>query len=453
MNTIVNVKMILKKLTPPQILTIGFIAIILLGSFLLMLPFMHQGHQAIHFSDAIFTAVSATTITGLTTLPTATTWTVPGQLVLMLMIEIGALGFMTFAILIFTITGHHLDLKSRILAQQSLNLKNFYDVNSILSYVLRLSAVIQLLGIFFLSFDFVPRYGWKQGLYFSLAHSISAFANAGFVFFKTPFPQFADDPYVLIVTMVLILAGSLGFLVWRDLLLKGRRSRMTLHTRLTLTVSGWLIALGFVGFFTSDFMRGTFVNGHSPFNQIIDTLFLTITPRTAGFEIVPTTSISTAGIMALIALMFIGGTPGSTSGGIKTTTAGILIAQVWASLRGQDSVRFGDRQFSKKTVNKALMLVVIAFIFVFLASFILSITETLPKGSGLEYYVFEVVAAFSTSGLSLGLTPHLTLAGKIIIMIVMFIGRVGLYTVMFSVLNVHSQDTHYEYPEEEVLIG
>ncbi|AVH75213.1 TrkH family potassium uptake protein [Weissella koreensis] len=446
-------KKIAKKMTPPQILTLGFLLIIFMGSLLLTLPWMHHSHTHVPLIDAIFTAVSATTITGLNTLPTATTWTLPGQIIILMMIEVGALGFMTFAVLLITLTGRRLDLRSRMLAQQALNLKSFSDVHSILEYVLRLSTIIQALGAVLLAFDFIPRFGWMKGIYYSIAHSISAFANAGFVFFDAPFGQFKSDSYVLIVTMLLILAGSLGFLVWRDIISKRKRHNFSLHTRLTLTVSAWLIGIGFVGFLISDTLTGTFSLANGWFNQIIDTLFVAITPRTAGFEIVPMNTISNAGFMTFVFLMFIGGTPGSTSGGIKTTTAGILIAQVWASLRGQESVRFRDRQFSKKTVNKALMLAIVAIIFIFLASFFLSITETLPKGRGTEYYVFEVVSAFSTAGLTLGLTPNLSSVGKVIIMTVMFIGRVGLYTVMFSVLNVHAQDTHIEYPEEEVLIG
>ncbi|QIL50004.1 Trk family potassium uptake protein [Weissella coleopterorum] len=446
-------KKIAKKMTPPQILTFGFLLIILVGSLLLTFPWMHHTQIHVPMIDAIFTAVSATTITGLNTLPTATTWTLPGQIIILMMIEVGALGFMTFAVMLITLTGRQLDLKSRMIAQQALNLQNFSDVHSILEYVLRLSAIIQILGALLLSFDFIPRFGWGQGSYYAIAHSISAFANAGFVFFDAPFSQFSNNTYVLIVTMLLILAGSLGFLVWRDIISKHKKHHFSLHTRLTLTVSAWLIGLGFIGFLISDTLTGTFSHSNGWFNQMIDTLFVAITPRTAGFEIVPMNTISNAGFMTFVFLMFIGGTPGSTSGGIKTTTAGILIAQVWASLRGQDSVRFGERQFSKKTVNKALMLAIVAIIFIFLASFLLSITEKLPTGRGTEYYVFEVVSAFSTAGLTLGLTPNLSGLGKVIIMLVMFIGRVGLYTVMFSVLNVHAQDTHIEYPEEEVLIG
>ncbi|MDR3240996.1 MAG: Trk family potassium uptake protein [Lactobacillaceae bacterium] len=444
---------IIKKLTPPQLLTVGFLAIILVGSLLLTMPFAHNTNTHVHLIDAIFTAVSATTITGLTTLQTSSTWTIAGQIIILIMIEIGALGFMTFAVLLFALTGRRLDLKSRLLAQQALNLKSLSDVKSVLKYVLSLSGIIQLIGAVLLAFDFIPQFGLVQGIYYSIAHAISAFANAGFVFFKAPFSQFASNPYVLIVTMFLILAGSLGFLVWRDILVAHKGKRVTLHTRLAVVVSAWLIGIGFVGLMISEFFGGHLPANLSWGNKIIDTLFLAVTPRTAGLEVIPTSSISTAGIMLIIFLMFIGGTPGSTSGGIKTTTAGILIAQVWASLRGQESVRFGDRQFSKRTVNKALMLAIVSIIFIFGAAFTLSLTEKLPTGTGLEYFVFEVVSAFSTAGLSLGLTPYLTVFGKIIIMIVMFIGRVGLYTVMFSVLDVQAQATHFEYPEEEVIIG
>ncbi|WP_373702686.1 TrkH family potassium uptake protein [Weissella soli] len=443
---------ILNKLTPPQILTIGFLVIIMLGAFLLTLPISHNlGH--ISFIDALFTAVSATTITGLTILDTATTWTVFGQVVLAVMIEIGALGFMTFAVILFAITGRRLDLRSRLLAQQALNLRNLADVKSVMAYVVMLSAGIQAIGFVLLSFDFVPRYGWKWGLYYSLMHAISTFANAGFTFFADPLTIFQTDPYVLIVMMLLLSAGSFGFLVWRDVLLYHKTKRLSLHTRVALRVSGWLTVIGFSGFFLSEFVNGHLPKGLSIFEGLVNTLFLAVVPRTAGFEIIPLHSLSTAAIMLVIFLMFVGGTPGSTSGGIKTTTLGILWMQTISTLRGETDVNFGDRRFSPVIVTKALMLATISIAFVFTVTFILSLTEKIPAQMGLEYIFFEVISAFSTTGFTLGLTPNLTAFGKIMIMLVMFVGRVGIYTVMFSVLNIRAHTKKYRYPIEEVIIG
>ncbi|MBM7616941.1 trk system potassium uptake protein TrkH [Weissella uvarum] len=446
-------KKFIDRLTPPQILTFGFLMVIICGATILQLPIAHQAGVHVSFIDALFTAVSATAITGLTTLNTATTWSWFGQVVILIMIEIGALGFMTFTVLLLTITRQKIDLKARLLMQDALNLRNLADVKVMLSYVFSLSVIIQVIGAILLSFDFVPRFGWAHGLYYSVAHSISAFGNAGFIFFPQSVDSFQNSPYVLVVWMFLILAGSLGFLVWRDLmsLFNHKHHRLSLHTRIALSTSSWLILLGFVGFLITE--KGLPHTGGNLFNRLIDTLFLAISPRTAGFAIVPMTSLSAGGLIIVMFLMFVGGTPGSTSGGIKTTTLGILWRQSIAALRGQERVNYGDRQISQANIIKALMLTVLSLAFVLGASLILAVTETIPHGFGVEYITFEVIAAFSTAGFSLGLTPHLTLIGKIVIMLVMFIGRVGLYTVMFSVLNIHQQSSHHRYPTEEIMIG
>ncbi|KAA8457971.1 potassium transporter TrkG [Weissella paramesenteroides] len=446
-------KKIFSKLTPPQVLTFGFLAIIFVGAFILRMPVSQQTGVHVNFLDALFTAVSATAITGLTVVNTAATWSTFGQVVLLVMIEIGALGFMTFAVLLFAITGQRLDLKARLMAQQALNLRNLADVKSVLSYVFSLSAIIQIVGAVLMLPDFIPRFGIGRGIYLSLASSISAFGNAGFTFFDKPVSFLQNDPYILIIWMLLITAGSLGFLVWRDLLLFHRQRRVSLHTKVALNVSGWLIGLSFAMFLFTENVLAPLAHTSSLGHRILDSLFLAVVPRTAGLEVVPLSNISAAGIMIITLLMFVGGTPGSTSGGIKTTTLGILWMQSLAALRGQEQVNFGGRRFSPKIVIKAMMLAVISIVFVAAVSLLLIVTETIPKGQGMEYIVFEVISAFSTTGFSLGLTPHLTNFGEIVIMIVMFIGRVGLYTVMFSVMNIREKPSSYQYPTEEVIIG
>ena len=222
---------------------------------------------------------------------------------------------------------------------------------------------------------------------------------------------------------------------------------------MALYVSAWLTGLGFLFFLFTEKGLAPLANSTSIGHRMMDTLFLAVVPRTAGLEVVPLSSISAAGLMIIMLLMFVGGTPGSTSGGIKTTTLGILWLQSMAALRGQETVNFGGRRFSQKIVIKAMMLAVISSVFVVGVSLLLTITESIPKGEGLEYIVFEVISAFSTTGFSMGLTPHLTDFGKVVIMIVMFIGRVGLYTVMFSVMNIREKPTSFQYPTEEIIIG
>ncbi|MFD0898180.1 TrkH family potassium uptake protein [Loigolactobacillus binensis] len=437
----------------PKILTLGFLALILLGGLLLMLPLATQEHHSTPFIDAIFTATSATCITGLTTVNTAAHWSLFGQSVILIMIEIGGLGFMTFSVLPFILLKRRVDLTTRLLIKESLNFEKLADVNSVMKYVIGLSLAIQTLGAALLFIDFYPRYGLARGLFMSVFHAVSAFCNAGFDLFGNSLESQANDPYLILVISALVIAGGLGFLVWRDLLLFKRRRRLSLHTKLALSTTGVLLVGGFILFLLTEDNLAVMAAQVSPGKRLVNTFFLAVTPRTAGITTIPYSQISIAGILLTIVLMFIGGTPGSTAGGIKTTTLGLLTLQSWAVLRGNRDVEFGHRRFSDQNILRALMLVFLCLVLVIVAGLILTITETIPERYGLEYIIFEVISAFSTAGMTMGLTPHLTIIGKLIIMLLMFLGRVGVYTVMFTVLNASHPQKGYRYPAENVMLG
>ncbi|QBO36297.1 Trk family potassium uptake protein [Periweissella cryptocerci] len=441
------------RLTLPQTLSLGFFSIIFIGTLLLLLPFATTQGNHTTFMNALFTATSATCITGLTVVPTATHWTVFGQMVIMYLMEIGALGFMSFTAMLYTLANRRMDLSTRLLVKDSLNLANLSDTHTVTKYVIRLSIVIQAIGAILLAPDLIDRFGVTRGLYYSVFHSISSFGNAGFVIFPENFSVFANDPYMLSITSILIIAGGLGFLVWRDILLYPKLHRYSLHSKIAMGTSFILILMAFVIFMITEHNLDFYQHTLSFSNRVIDTLFMAVSPRTAGFEIMPYSAVSLAGIAFTMFLMYVGGTPGSTAGGIKTTTLGILWLQTWAALRGKEDVTFGNRRFSQSNINRALMLVFVSALFLGAVTLVLSMTEQTPREFGIEYIGFEVFAAFSTTGLSLGLTPSLTVFGKILIMLVMFVGRVGVFTVMFSVLNVHAKPATYRYPEENILIG
>ncbi len=441
------------RLSLPQLLTFGFLGIILIGSALLSLPIATDTVTGTDYVDALFTATSATCITGLTTISTAAHWSVFGQIVIMILVEIGGLGYMTFTVLLFSMIRKRPTLTTRMMVKQSLSLETLADVKTVTKYVIGLSIVIQTAGVFLLMVDLVPRFGLLKGAYFSLFHSVMGFCNAGFDLFGDSLASFANDPYVILVISMLIVAGGVGFLVWRDLLLWRRRHRVSLHTKISLTTSTVLtVSATLILWFSEHGFRalGSHVNLWS---RMVDTFLLAVSPRTAGLQVLSYSHISMAGIILTMVLMFIGGTPGSTAGGIKTTTLGILWMQSWAALRGQEDVEFGHRRFSQENIYRASMLVFISAMIVIIAVMLLSISEPIPKGQGLEYILFEVLSAFSTTGLSMGLTPHLTLFGKSIIMVLMFIGRVGLFTVMYTILNANRRQRHYRYVEEGVMIG
>lgn len=440
------------RLALPQILTLGFLSIILIGTILLSLPFSSAAGHATSYINAFFTATSATCITGMTVVNTALHWSLFGKIVILILVEIGGLGFMSFAVLLFVFMRRKMDLTTQLLTQQSLNLQSFANTRSIVMLVIELSLSIQLLGTGLIFIDFYPRYGFVKGLGYSIFHSISAFCNAGFDLFNNSLVRFQNDPYLLFVLTCLIISGSLGFLVWKDLLLYRKDHYLSLHTKLALTTYLGLIIISFIVFLITE---GNFSNeSHlTVFQRLMNTYFMSVTPRTAGFYSYPMTKVSMGGMFFTMILMLIGGTPGSTAGGLKTTTVGILLIRVWATLRGKRDATFWGRRFSDDNVQRSLTLVFLVAVVLSIATLILTITETIPKHFGIEYILFDVVSAFGTTGLTLGLTPHLTIIGKLIFAVLMFMGRVGVFTVMYSLLTSKRPEDAFRYPEENIMIG
>lgn len=431
----------------------GFIVLITIGSILLSLPWATQSGHTTSFINLLFTATSATCITGLTVVSTADHWTAFGQLVILGLSEVGALGYMTFAVLLFNIMRRQIGLSTQLMVKASLNLENLSDTKSVMRYVVGLSLLFQVGGMGLLAVDFIPRYGWGRGLYVSLYHAVMSFCNAGFDVFGDSLIGFRGDNYVLIVTMILIVAGGLGFLVWRDLLLYHERKRLTLNSKLTLLTTLSLFVIGFLLLLVTERDLKLLPAGTSWFTRTINTLFLSVTPRTAGLITMPTGQLQAGSLFVLMILMFIGGTPGSTAGGIKTTTFGILMFQSIAQIRGRQDVEFSHRRFNQENISRALLLIFLASIVITIATLILTQTEKIPNGFGLEYVLFEVLSAFGTVGLSLGLTPHLTVIGKLVIMLLMFIGRVGIFTSLYALSKRQAKVNMIRYPAENILIG
>ena len=440
-----------KQVSFPTVLTLGFVFLILVGSLLLWLPISAANGQVTHYSDALFVSTSAVCVTGLSTVTTATHWSFFGQVVLAGLMEVGGLGFMTFAVMLSLLIRRRMRMATQLLTQEALNLNHISQLR-VVYLIIRLSLGIQLTGVFLLALDLVPKYGWGKGLWYSLFHAVAAYCNAGFDLFGDSFNSLAGDSYLLLVISLLIMAGSFGFLVWQDLFYYHKRKRLSLHTKLALTVGG-VITVGSIVIFYFTENNMAHLHGLNWFQRFVNTIFLAVTPRTAGFTSLPYTHLSVAGITLTIVLMFIGGSPGSTAGGIKTTTIGIVALQTWATLRGQREATFAHRRFTMQNVFRALTLLFIAIVIITIAVLLLEVTQTLPKHDGITTVVFEAVSAFGTVGITLDFTSKLNLVGKFIIMALMFIGRVGIYTVMYTVFNVKPRQKPYRYPEESVLIG
>ena len=269
----------------------GFVFLITIGTVLLSLPVATNGMRGTSFIDTVFTATSATCITGLTVVNTAEHWSIFGQVIILGLAEIGALGYMTFAVLLFNLMRRNLDLSTQLMVKESLNLENLSDTKSVMTYVVGLSALFQIGGSLLLAVDFVPRYGWVRGLYISVYHAVMSFCNAGFDVFGDSLMRFRNDSYLLLVTIILIIGGGLGFLVWRDLLLFHERKRLTLNSKLTLTITGALFVIGFLLLLVTERNLSILPAHTSWFYRTINTLFLSVTPRTAGLITVPTNSL------------------------------------------------------------------------------------------------------------------------------------------------------------------
>lgn len=444
----------IKKLGPVKFLSLGFAIIILTGGFLLSLPISSQSGQFTNFLDAVFTATSATCVTGLTTLNTAQHWSIFGQIIIMLLIELGGLGFMMLPIIFYTLAKKKVNLSTRIVLKEALNLDDMSGVMKLTLYVLKFSIAIQTTGMVLLAIDLVPRYGVIKGLWYALFHAISSFCNAGFDLFGDSLVPFQNDPYILLVISFLIVSGGLGFLVWRDLLQYKHTKRMSMHSKIALMMTGLLLLGGFVIFFFSEHNGRYLVQSDNFLVRLMNTLFMSVTPRTAGFYSVDYAAMSNPGLILTMFLMYIGGTSGSTAGGLKTTTFGVVLIQMISLLKGRQRAEFAGRSIKETAVFRAMTLFFITLSLCVISIMILSATEHLPRQNGIEYAAFEVFSAFGTVGLTMGLTPDLTEFGKLLIIGLMYIGRVGIMTVLFSLMSNNQKTTcRYQYPYESVLVG
>ncbi|AYW47160.1 Trk family potassium uptake protein [Tetragenococcus osmophilus] len=444
-------------LTIFQTISLGFASLILSGAGVLMLPISSRGGEITPFIDSLFTATSAVCVTGLTTLTTSEHWTFFGQAVILLLIEIGGLGFMSIPVFFFVLSKRKISLSTRMVLQESINSDRLSgEVRSILN-IIKIATAIQTLGVILLAIRFVPLFGWKKGLWYSLFHAVSSFCNAGFDLFGNSLIGFQNDPWVLTVIGCLIIAGGLGFFVWSDLLLLRfkRKQHLSLHSKIALWMTASLLIIGTLSFFITEYNNLEFSTGTFD-KRIFNTIFMAVTPRTAGFYSTDYFSMTHAGLMMTMILMFIGGTSGSTAGGLKTTTFGVLLIKIHSTFKGRSQAEFRGRMIKEGTVTRAFILFFLFLSTVILSTMILSVTEVVPdvNGLGLEYIVFEVISAIGTVGLTMGLTPDLTFIGKVIILLLMFIGRVGVMTVFFSlIVRANQREAKFKYPEETVIIG
>lgn len=450
-----NIRVKQPNMSPFKFLAIGFLSVISLGAVLLALPVASREGNMTPLIDTFFTATSAVCVTGLVVVDTGTYWSLFGKTVILLLIEVGAMGFMAISTLFALVMGKRITLKERLVIQEAYNTYNIQGVIRHVIYLIIFTLVMQLLGALVLMTQFIPLYGRATGVYYSVFHSVSAFANAGFDLLGgfTSVTVFSGNPVILWTLMVLIVIGGLGYTVWRQLLDHAKNriplARLSLHSKVVLLLTFVLIFGGMLLFLVAEWSNPHTLQGMSLSDKVTNAFFASITPRTAGFNSISTSDMSPAGRLFTIVYMFIGGSPGSTAGGVKTTTFGIVLFTLIAVVRGRDEVELFHRRIPTKLVYKAVSIFLLGITLILVGTTILSLSET---GATLELIVYEVVSALGTVGLSQGLTQSLSPVGKVTITILMYLGRVGPLTVMFS-FAMKKQKLNVRYPEDKILIG
>lgn len=443
------------SLTYTRKIVFVFLTIILTGTILLCLPISSREGMVTPFLDSLFTATSATCVTGLIVCDTYTHWSGFGQGVILALIQLGGLGFMTFAVTFSFALGRTISLNDRILASKSLNLDSYGSINEIIRMVVKGTFIIEFIGAVILSIRFIPDFGVKDGIIKGVFHSVSAFCNAGFDLMGQiePFSSmthYADDPVVTLTLCALIILGGIGFYVWSDVIriIKTRRTRkvMSLHSKISIFVTVVLIVSGLL--FTVLFeMNSVTMEG----NGFLRAFFHSVTLRTAGFNTIDLSALSEASVLLAIVLMFIGASSGSTGGGIKTTTFAAIVLAARAVIKGSTDVNVYGRRLGGDVVSRAVAVTVLSLAAVFFG--IILICAMQPELL-LKDVVFEVVSAFATVGVSTGITPLLSLGPKIIIILLMFAGRVGILTVAFALAKkYYAENTKLRYPVGRIMVG
>jgi len=433
-------------LNPPLLLLVSYAMLIVLGMFLLMVPWATV--NSITWLQAAFTATSAVTVTGLAVVDTGSQFTLFGQLVILLLIQCGGIGLMTFAILTAVALGFRLGIQHQLVAREALNQTSFkaifHTVRSITSFTL----IIEFFGILILAIIWIPELGWKQGLYQGLFYTISAFNNAGFALSGDSLSRYVSDTGVVLTITALYIIGGLGYAVVMEVLERRRYTRLSSYSKLIIQATLVLNILSVALFLLLEHANVNTlgaINGW--WNQLLAAWFQGTTPRTAGFNTLDIGSLTTATCVFFLLLMFIGGGPNSTASGIKLTTFVVLLAATRSFLRGNLEVTLGRRSLPVETVIKALAITTIGMMIVFASVFTLSALEQAP----LLDISFEVVSAFGTVGLSRGLTPDLSIFSQLIIMVVMFIGRVGPLSLGYVLTRPNK--ALVKYPNAELPIG
>ncbi|MEA5096656.1 MAG: TrkH family potassium uptake protein [Sedimentibacter saalensis] len=440
------------KRNPYMVFFLGFTTIILIGAILLTLPVASQNGRSVGFVNALFTATSAVCVTGLVVVNTASHWTVFGKTIIVMLIQVGGLGVMTMTALISFFIGKRMSLKTRVFIMEERNVDELQGVVRLTKNILIFTFAIELIGAILFSFVFIRDYGIQKGIGFSVFHAVSSFCNAGFDLIGNSMINYVDNPVITLAVCGLIVIGGIGYYVFWDVYETKKFHMLTLHSKLVIVITATLLIGGTIMMFALEHNNPETMGNLSLSGKIQAAIFQAVNPRTAGFNSIPTEKIRMSTAVFTIFLMFIGGSPASTAGGIKTTTFGVLIVSFYNLVKGKRDFEVFERRITPDTTIRAAAILMISLLLVIVVSFVLAITE---EATGYDFLdmLFETVSAFATVGLSKGLTPYLSDAGKLILSLVMLIGRVGPMTVAYAFLKQNKNIGNYTYPEGKVIIG
>lgn len=443
---------LLKKwdsLSPYRKLIFGFLVAIFVGVILLKLPFSLKENQNITVLDSLFTIVSAICVTGLSVVDISQVFTPVGQLIILFFIQLGGLGVMTVSIIIFLLIGRKMSFETRELLKEERNSNSNGGITKFIKYLLLTVFLIEISGALILTYGFSKYFSLKKSFFYGLFHSVSAFCNAGFSLFTNSLETFKYDKIISLTISFLIILGGIGFVTINSLFIirKKKLKNFSLTSKLALLITFFLLTFGTILFLVFEYSNSSTLKNMNFLDKILNSFFQSVTLRTAGFNTVPLENIRPATVFISYIFMFIGASPGSTGGGIKTTTFGILIFYAFGVLKRKEYVEVFKRRIDWELINKALAIVIIS---IFYIAIIITIILSIENFST-DKVIYEVISAFSTTGLSMGITANLGIISKILIIVTMFIGRLGPMTVALAFTN--NKKSLLKYPKEDILIG
>ena len=452
----------MKKWTTTQLIAFSFLATIFVGALLLMLPFSSADGSVTAPIDALFTAATSVCVTGLVTVSTMSHWSAFGQLVIVILIQLGGLGIITVSMATLIFMGRRMNLREQIMVQETYSLDSLAGIRQVVVKIIAGTFAAEAVGALFYALAYVPQFGFWQGMGAAVFNAVSTFCNAGMdIVSEDSLAPYVSDPVINLTTIVLIVISGIGFLVWWDIVRVIREkknsgirkyrlfARLKLHSKLALVTTFCLIFGGMILYLLFEWSNPETLGSLSPGERVTAALFQSVTTRTAGFYTIPQGALHSESVLLTLLLMFIGGSPMGTAGGVKTTTIAMLVCSVAAVMKGRRSTEMFGRRLALDSLRTALCIVLMALFVVLTASTLLFLTD----GFAFEDTLYEVVSAVATVGLSRGITPQLSVLGKLIIIVTMYIGRTGPITVAFLFFTGKNASAPVELPESKIMIG